>query len=734
MSTRVSKGSVVVGDFEVTSSIKEDTLFQWVSALDRSDGGRDTTLQILLQPLASDVLTSISQYIDELQNVNRSRQPVPKMVADATFPLVLVYPSAPGQSLAEALATAAHPEGAVELWQRAADRLHELHNKDLFHGRPSLESFFVSGGVPHLTEFGFAPLLAAGNDVAFSCCDGYLAPEVTGKNEVSNVTDIFAFAKAVAKWRPEIEATPWYLKATDTDPANRYPRIRQSIKELEEAIGSLPAAGPTVAPPTSPPPDTTSPPPTTGKSTPPVPKHRLHIDVVPANGGTVTGAGVFTGSPSVPIEAKAKPGWKFVRWSGDLNSTANPTQITLDSNKAVTANFVSLAKPVLSVRAEPPEGGSVTGGGTFEMDAMATIQARANADWVFSGWGGDAEGFVNPTTIKLDRDMSVVARFAGVPGARHEREPKPSLLPAFVVALLVSLVIGGGYWFNVENRDKVKQSEAVAKQAATQLASSRKELATLLSAIRNDSLEISELKLSQQALLSTIGRTLDACRTANSRKSTDSLREQERQSQQLLANVKQQIAQVQKQKAEELAAKSEEIIDQYVVARLIALRDLEQNRKIGPADSAAWRRTVAGWLDNTLPMTEKALQLDSTNEKAWVQKVRVYVYHEGFPPGTSTLAAAASTLDTALKQFPSNPDLKELQQIISSMLTRSKLRQIISNTQSQSPVTPAAAPTATPEATPTSMPRDPGGRPRPTPTTTPWLLPSPGRKNWKLPG
>lgn len=68
----------------------------------------------------------------------------------------------------------------------------------------------------------------------------------------------------------------------------------------------------------------------------------IYVIVNPPNAGSVT---IQPSSPSyllntqITLTASAANGWRFVRWSGDLNSTQNPISIVLDTNKTIIANF-----------------------------------------------------------------------------------------------------------------------------------------------------------------------------------------------------------------------------------------------------------------------------------------------------------------------------------------------------------------------------------------------------------
>jgi hypothetical protein len=66
----------------------------------------------------------------------------------------------------------------------------------------------------------------------------------------------------------------------------------------------------------------------------------LSTNVSPTGTGTVTGAGTYNCSFAAPIQANAVIPYAFDHWSGALSGNTNPTSITMDDNKSVTANFV----------------------------------------------------------------------------------------------------------------------------------------------------------------------------------------------------------------------------------------------------------------------------------------------------------------------------------------------------------------------------------------------------------
>jgi hypothetical protein len=135
------------------------------------------------------------------------------------------------------------------------------------------------------------------------------------------------------------------------------------------------------------------------------PQYTLTTNVVGQGSITLNPpGGVYEAGTVVTVTATPDSGWKFDNWSGDLSGSTNPTTITMNSNKSVTANF-SLDVPTGTVgnttvfsststsayrRAMPftmPENGVITSvtmyhtGGSGDMilavyDGESTPQAR----------------------------------------------------------------------------------------------------------------------------------------------------------------------------------------------------------------------------------------------------------------------------------------------------------------------------------------------------------------------
>lgn len=139
--------------------------------------------------------------------------------------------------------------------------------------------------------------------------------------------------------------------------------------------------------------------------------------------GTVTATPVkanYTHGETVTLQAVPNTGYHFTEWTGDLTSSSNPTTVTMDGDKTVTANF-TVCQRTLTVSAG--SGGAVTtpGQGAFQYDhgTALTVMAASAADHHFVSWTGtavDAGKVASPssatTTVTIDADYTLQAHFA----------------------------------------------------------------------------------------------------------------------------------------------------------------------------------------------------------------------------------------------------------------------------------------------------------------------------------
>ena len=106
----------------------------------------------------------------------------------------------------------------------------------------------------------------------------------------------------------------------------------------------------------------------------------------------------YSSGASVQLTAVSEPGQAFLGWSGDAIATQNPLTVTMNQNKAITANFTK--RPSLRV-GTPLEGWSPDGfrlSLTGEFGALYTISGSANLrDWATVGTVTNTYGTVQLT-------------------------------------------------------------------------------------------------------------------------------------------------------------------------------------------------------------------------------------------------------------------------------------------------------------------------------------------------
>ena len=97
-------------------------------------------------------------------------------------------------------------------------------------------------------------------------------------------------------------------------------------------------------------------------------QYTLTIGVSPSGSGSVSlnpNTSTYSSGEQVTLTATANSGYAFSSWSGDVTGTTNPTSVTVDRNKTVTANFTAtpgtlVVTPLNGLTASGSAGGPFT--------------------------------------------------------------------------------------------------------------------------------------------------------------------------------------------------------------------------------------------------------------------------------------------------------------------------------------------------------------------------------------
>ncbi len=125
--------------------------------------------------------------------------------------------------------------------------------------------------------------------------------------------------------------------------------------------------------------------------------------------GSVSGGGTYNEGTTATLTATPNSGYHFVRWQD--NNTQNPRTVTVSENATYTAYFEANAPTqyTLTVTSANPTMGSVSGGGTYNAGATATLTATPNSGYHFVRW--QDSNTQNPRTVTVNANASYTAYF-----------------------------------------------------------------------------------------------------------------------------------------------------------------------------------------------------------------------------------------------------------------------------------------------------------------------------------
>lgn len=149
--------------------------------------------------------------------------------------------------------------------------------------------------------------------------------------------------------------------------------------------------------------------------------YTLTTSASPVEGGSVEpSGGTFKEGEEVTVEAIPNAGWRFVEWTGTINSNENPLTFNITQDTDLTAHFERITYE-LTASALPPEGGSVApNGGIFNAGEQVTVEAIPNSGWKFIEWTGTINSGENPLTFTITGNTELTAHFVELAKAHSQ--------------------------------------------------------------------------------------------------------------------------------------------------------------------------------------------------------------------------------------------------------------------------------------------------------------------------
>ena len=138
-------------------------------------------------------------------------------------------------------------------------------------------------------------------------------------------------------------------------------------------------------------------------------QYEITTECDPVEGGTVTGGGIYDYGTIATLTAMPNANYTFLCWSDGIAS--NPRNVTVTGNANYKALFLFNGAPqyTITVLANDPTMGTVTGSGTYPEGVTIEISAIPAENAIFNGW--DDGNTDNPRSVTVTQDMTFIAMF-----------------------------------------------------------------------------------------------------------------------------------------------------------------------------------------------------------------------------------------------------------------------------------------------------------------------------------
>jgi hypothetical protein len=145
-------------------------------------------------------------------------------------------------------------------------------------------------------------------------------------------------------------------------------------------------------------------------------QYPLNITISPTNGGSVTKSPnqtQYTSGTIVTLTAVPASGYQFTRWEGNITGTSNPTTITMNGDKNVTAVFTTISPTIqlssTSLTFTATSGGAapssqtvnITNGGGGTLSGLSRTFPDGTPTWLFANLNNTSA----PTQIAVSVSM-----------------------------------------------------------------------------------------------------------------------------------------------------------------------------------------------------------------------------------------------------------------------------------------------------------------------------------------
>jgi len=143
--------------------------------------------------------------------------------------------------------------------------------------------------------------------------------------------------------------------------------------------------------------------------------YNINVFVNPNDGGSVVGSGGYIEGENVSLIATPNTGYSFVNWTENDNvvSTDLTYQFIAESNRELIANF-SLNTFLISTSENPSNGGTTSGGGTYNYGEIITVGATPELGFSFVNWTENDQEVSSDIeySFTVNQNRNLVANFS----------------------------------------------------------------------------------------------------------------------------------------------------------------------------------------------------------------------------------------------------------------------------------------------------------------------------------
>ena len=138
--------------------------------------------------------------------------------------------------------------------------------------------------------------------------------------------------------------------------------------------------------------------------------HTLTITTSGSGSGTLSGGGSYDYGATALVSATAHTGSTFSGWSGPDAAECAVGSVVMNADKSCTATFALIAY-TLTIDTVGTGSGAVSGDGSYDYGATATVSAIAAAGSSFDGWSGPDAADCAAGSMVMNADKSCTATF-----------------------------------------------------------------------------------------------------------------------------------------------------------------------------------------------------------------------------------------------------------------------------------------------------------------------------------